>query len=1012
MKNIMIEKFIFTTSINERLNILKYKKYLKYNYEDLSGWLKTSSITMDIFEKYLLTNNIEKEEFSKVINKEFIKENKIPLIEYIQETKWFNYFNEVLSTYDSEKNNTYNKIEDNSPMYMLNIFIPWLNKELDLICCNIKKININYRMKEEIIENILGNTSNIYIKSLIYEYHRQKNDLQEEEKSIFNMNKFNKVNFDNSESSLEFFYRYPVIAKRLMIKINDILSYYKEVINNIDNNYYDIISTLNMDNNVRIMNFSASLGDTHGEGKFVINIKLSDNDDLIYKPKNLLISKNFYELINWFNINGQLNIMPTVLSYYNSDFTIEKKVRYLPCKSDEEVSNFYTIIGQYLAILYITFANDLHYENIIACGEYPYLIDLETLFQTSESLVKQHEFITRKSLEKISVSIRNIGLLPPLPMLNKKNTLDLSGLSGKEQVIPFKVLTFSYDINNPKFEYAETSISSQKNIPILKNNLVDINEYSYCIIDGFEKTLLFIEKNKNQIIDEIKKMSGIKVRQLLRSTQNYANYLNYASHPKYTDDYSDFEKMLLNNWKEGYLNPVVINSEIYDLQNDDIPIFYSYTDNRDILDSYENRISNFYSKSGINLSAERIQSLDSNEINFQKDILISSLNYANCEINKKNHKDLERYKMYKLSSQIKGDLNLNNIIFKIYNKIEGNSIKMYNKRMWFNLNSKNFNIVDYMDFSLDRGLSGMALLGFELEKHDINGSFNNFSKEIINTIRSEYNIMQADIYSMCSNLISICNLELISPYDINNDDFIITNLFEILHSYILKEVDKEIIFDYCNLLIRAYEKTDQFIHLSRLNEMINPILNLLQVKGYERLSQSRNIDILEILIRINKLINSDVFDSHIQILDKYIKQSIILLEEDRAEENIENYKTVIALLFTDLELIDKNKFNIIVQKYSSKIKELLLIDENFSIVFQLDFLSSIISKIENESILSIREEKIKDLSLYYEVNNSFPISSLNNIQNNSLIDGLAGLIYEMLRISDSSIASLTYYFKM
>ena len=44
-----------------------------------------------------------------------------------------------------------------------------------------------------------------------------------------------------------------------------------------------------------------------------------------------------------------------------------------------------------LALVYVLEGSDCHFENIIACGEYPVLVDIEALMhhRTSESMLKQ-----------------------------------------------------------------------------------------------------------------------------------------------------------------------------------------------------------------------------------------------------------------------------------------------------------------------------------------------------------------------------------------------------------------------------------------------------------------------------------------------------------------------------------------------------------------------------------------------------------------------------------------------
>lgn len=54
-------------------------------------------------------------------------------------------------------------------------------------------------------------------------------------------------------------------------------------------------------------------------------------------------------------------------------------ISYSECNTLDEVSDFYYKIGELLCILYTLNSKDFHCENIIADGDSPVLIDLETL---------------------------------------------------------------------------------------------------------------------------------------------------------------------------------------------------------------------------------------------------------------------------------------------------------------------------------------------------------------------------------------------------------------------------------------------------------------------------------------------------------------------------------------------------------------------------------------------------------------------------------------------------------
>jgi lantibiotic modifying enzyme len=55
-------------------------------------------------------------------------------------------------------------------------------------------------------------------------------------------------------------------------------------------------------------------------------------------------------------------------------------IEYKPCSDEKEFAEYYTRIGNLTALLYALNAVDIHYENIIANGTYPVIVDTECLF--------------------------------------------------------------------------------------------------------------------------------------------------------------------------------------------------------------------------------------------------------------------------------------------------------------------------------------------------------------------------------------------------------------------------------------------------------------------------------------------------------------------------------------------------------------------------------------------------------------------------------------------------------
>src|SRR6185369_4077964 len=81
------------------------------------------------------------------------------------------------------------------------------------------------------------------------------------------------------------------------------------------------------------------------------------------------------------------------------------------CTSVAEVRRFYQRQGGYLALLYALEATDLHFENLIAAGEHPILVDLETLFHQRLSVAGMDD-TDQLANRALYDSVLRVGLLP------------------------------------------------------------------------------------------------------------------------------------------------------------------------------------------------------------------------------------------------------------------------------------------------------------------------------------------------------------------------------------------------------------------------------------------------------------------------------------------------------------------------------------------------------------------------------------------------------------------------
>lgn len=388
------------------------------------------------------------------------------------------------------------------------------------------------------------------------------------------------------EKNLEKIYsKYCVLSDLLVYCIENTFSFVKEIINNYKNDVKKIERVLNSGKTLGKIKFvELGVGDTHNSGRSVVKV-IFENGELIYKPRNIDIESSFNKFISFFNdkhISNFLDIkIVNHVGFENHGWfnLISSK----QCQTIEEVKSYYLRMGELLAIFYILGTTDLHSENIIAQGEYPIIIDLETLF--SVGFVKKeiiNETITNYIANKISKSVRSSAILP-MNIRNKKlnTSADLSGLSmDNKQMSPFKS-HFLIDADKDTISVVSdfSIMDGNNNIVLLNDEIKPSNEYIKFIIAGFKTVYDYICRHKEEIIAVIEEsFADSEYRVLMRDTMTYSQLLTSSYHPDLLQSSLDrkiyFHRLYLDTSNDFH---DVVKSEYCEMLKADIPLFNSRT---------------------------------------------------------------------------------------------------------------------------------------------------------------------------------------------------------------------------------------------------------------------------------------------------------------------------------------------------------------------------------------------------------------------------------------------------
>ncbi|SCG83748.1 bacteriocin formation protein, putative [Proteiniborus sp. DW1] len=989
------------------------KEPTKENY--IKKWKqKKNLVSDDDFDIMLRTRGFSKEVFNECLSELSLKEAE-KINEIVTKEEWVQLYYDILSNYQDIESIKSTDLLDIA--YIVHPFILYYKKELNNIMSSIKKYKISEVVIQKIIQTYVEEIINIFSKVIIVDMNEFAVNFdfpssEPSEKFIeYLVNRFNNIEEFNS-----FYSRYIVCTRLSIVRTSYSIDFIKESLNRLEQNFTRLVELGFINSNSNFLSdIRLSAGDSHDKGRSVIIFSF-DHDKVVYKPRNHSITESFNLFIEWINEKSSLLEIKTYKGIYEEDYSFEEFVEQLPCESFSEIKQYYKRFGYILGLAHILSANDLHLENLIAHGEYPIIIDVETIIQSDRQYEVPESANSKVAYDYIFNSVQNTALLPTIAFMDKdRKGIDISALNGREIKLPYKILSLS-NLNSidMKYEYVEYVRPGSNNLPKLKNETVDFIEYREDILDGFCDFMHFIINNKNEILSDdgiLNVFLNKKVRIVVKNTDSYGTLLKYSNHPVYCRDMLLREKLLENLWAFPHKERKISISENKDLIYGDIPIFYTLTNSLDLIDSHNNSIKNYFPISGFDKVKNRIKNLSVKDINRELSIIKVCLGLYDEKYNKGKKERVPLVNIVKENSNA-----LMTEVLKIGDYILSKSYEARDQLSWPAINlSDNAWKVEAMDESLYSGQAGLALLFIELYKLTNEQRYKNAYDKIINSVvfNTKYNYNFAAYtgkLSLVFPVLSELNFQGHSQYT-RYIDTAMNDLEENLNN--IKNLDW--IGGLAGILALTCE-TYKVTKNNRYLELIGQIAdNLVVLQEMEREELKEGfahgcVGIATSLLRAYQYIQNSVY--------KHKALELFDLQRERYGLSKE-FKWCWGATGWGIALIDTEiyEFNSIYRRdliqIIKNIPENLKGDDcichgNLGDIEFLNLIKQLSLDIDINEINEKLNQRVSSILYYYNKNQKYNVNSLPEIPNLSLFTGLTGIAYQYIRLLSPQDTSNVY----
>lgn len=329
-------------------------------------------------------------------------------------------------------------------------------------------------------------------------------------------------------------------------------------------------------------------GDTHRGGKSVHILTFESGARLVYKPRSVCVDTWYRELLLW------ISRQPGISLPLDAPKVIDKKeygwcsfIEHKTVDSDELEERFYQRMGMLLCIWSLFGGNDGHYENVIAHGEFPHVVDTETLFDGHGPMNRRGRgwTVAHECMERIAYSVKRVGFLPRYLQPNEHvKPFDLSALGLRSPIpAPF----FSEDETQKASRYLGLSRSGsvellpQGNVPRERSGPLGPRLIS-AIERGFAEVYDVVAANKRSLIRKIRALARnpqARARIVVRPTHLFSRLLTESLTPACLRDGSkrsieiDRLSIKYTGTNPSRFDGEMLAAEIEAIENLDIPLF-------------------------------------------------------------------------------------------------------------------------------------------------------------------------------------------------------------------------------------------------------------------------------------------------------------------------------------------------------------------------------------------------------------------------------------------------------
>lgn len=479
-------------------------------------------------------------------------------------------------------------------------------------------------------------------KTFVYEFHKYRESLSYPADPLSSKVFDRYVNSIDKEHLNRWFTKYDYLRKMVTQSVNNTCSFIEDVCGHFSSDATLLLSRGLISKGSSLQTITPLDSDPHNGSKVVLCLEFKPSKKVLYKPRSLevdvLIDRLFSDVLQF---NALQNHSPVVQTVNRDTYGWQEFVEQMPISPSETGIAYYNL-GLCAAVFSCLGATDLHDENIIFNGTFPYFIDLETSLQPAYD--RTSNALDELMGEMLSYSIATTSIIPAKLLTIPRQIL----IGAINTPYPQKTNEMVFSLKNPgtdAVDLAKEKINvNRTTVPIMltSNQAPDPLPFQKDFLkgysDGYEKMM-----DKREQIYGIFTDIQCLIRVINRPTVQYYFMLDACLFPENLVDDDAINQVL------KYLKPPmlirdteiakeVLEEEVRSIKSGDIP-YFSVKANDKRLYSGDFISNEIFGVSPANNVISRLEKLSQKRLLLDKRLIAEG--YSDIRIHEAKHKNVD-----------------------------------------------------------------------------------------------------------------------------------------------------------------------------------------------------------------------------------------------------------------------------------------------------------------------------------------------------------------------------------